>query len=289
MLAAAGMVRVGLVALDGTRMKSNASHQANRTGEQLEEQIAAAEHAAAAEQATGERAGGHRAGAGAGAAAGGSAQDDIAEQVAAMLDEAEAVDAAEDAEHEDRRGDQPPAGLATGPDRLARLREAKSRLDQAAQDAQHGQDQRMRDWQTNRAAGQNTGRKPGPTPPKNDRSPRVNLTDPDSRIVKTRHGWVQGYNGQIVVGASQVIIAAQVHQSSDDSAALHPMLTAARTELDAAGITDPMRAAVADSGYGGKTNLSRSAEPILLIATGSGRRPPTPPNRTPAMPPWPTD
>jgi transposase len=268
LLAAAGLVRVGLVALDGTRMRGNASCAANRTGRQLVDDIAAAsgradaaDPARTADTSPGGGSDG-RSDPGAG----------LAGQVEDILDEAEAADAAEDARFGDRRGDEPPAGMATRGGRLTRLREAKRRLDEQAQSAQQAQDQRIRDWRTARAAGQNAGRKPGRRPPKNDRSERINVTDPDSRIIKIRHGFVQGYNAQIVVGANQVIIAAGLAESSADTSALHPMLHAARAELDAAGITDRMGVCLADSGYGGKDNLSEGAEPILLIATGTGRK-----------------
>jgi transposase len=235
LLAEAGMVRVGLVALDGTRMKSNASSRANRTGAQL--------------------------------------NDDITDVVARMMAEAEATDAAEDAAHGDRRGDEPPDGMGSRADRLGRLREARARMAARAQAAQQQQDERIRRYDQARAAGTPVpGPRPGPRPPQNDRSERINVTDPDSRIVKTRHGWAQGYNGQIVVGADQVIIGADIAQSSDDSGALHPMLKHARDELDQVGVSDRIQALLADSGYGGKTNLSEPAEPILLIATKSGRK-----------------
>lgn len=234
LLAEAGMVRVGLVALDGTRLKSNASARANRTAEQLD--------------------------------------DDIAAQVAAMMAAAEAADTAEDAEHGGRRGDEPPDGMGSRAERLARLRQARRRLRDRADAAQQAQDEKVRRYSEAKAAGTPmTGRPPARTPPKNDRSERINVTDPDSRIVKTRNGFVQGYNAQAVVGADQVIVAAGIQQSSDDSGALHPMLRQAREELDQAGVSDRMRGCVADSGYGGKTNMSQPAEPILLIATGSGR------------------
>jgi hypothetical protein len=117
------------------------------------------------------------------------------------------------------------------------------------------------------------GRPPAASPrkPAVGRSDRINVTDPDSRILKVRQGFLQGYNAQAVAGGGQVIIGAALAESSDDSHALHPMLRHAREELDKIGITDRMRVCVADSGYGGKTNLSQPAEPILLVATRSGR------------------
>ena len=60
---------------------------------------------------------------------------------------------------------------------------------------------------------------------------KINLTDPDSRNVKTPRGWVQGYNAQAVTTEDQIVIAAEVHVSSADFGQLEPMVAAARREL----------------------------------------------------------
>lgn len=237
LLAEAGMVKVGLIALDGTKLRGNARGTRNRTAAQLAEEIA-----------------------------------ELAGQVERMLDEAESVDEAEDAAHGADRGDEPPPQLRQRRERLAALRAAKQRLDDEAAAAQTVQDQRQAAWEQARDRGENVGRKPGQTPPKNTTEPRVNLTDPDSKIMESHGVFCQGYNAQAVVGDGQIILAPGISTSSADNSSLHPMLTAAQTNLDAAGITDPIRAAVADSGYGGKNNLSQPAGPILLIATSSGRK-----------------
>ena len=232
--AAAGMVRVGLVALDGTKIASSASSMQNRTREQLDAEIA--------------------------------------EQVQALLATAEHTDAVEDADHGEDRGDEPPPQLRGRQRRLARLQEAKARLDAEAAQAQAAQDERRRAYEEKRAHGGRVGAPPRPTPPRAGRAePRVNVTDPDSRIMKGRHGWLQGYNAQAIVGAGQLVLANQVVNDATDYRSLHPMITAARTNLDAVGVSERMRALVADSGYGGSTNLTTDCEPILLISTRSGR------------------
>ena len=100
--------------------------------------------------------------------------------------------------------------------------------------------------------------------------PKTNLTDSDSRIMHTRDGFRQGFNGQAVVTSDQVIVAAEVVPDNTDFQAFHPMLEAARGNLDAAGVADPIRAVVADAGYSNKQNRTRSAaagnNPILLVA-----------------------
>ena len=153
------------------------------------------------------------------------------------------------------------------------MREAKARLDAEDAAAQAHQDQRRADWQAAKDAGvQRVGRPPADKPPKNDRSGKVNLSDPDSRIMKTAGGFCQGYNGQIVVGAGQIILAAGVLQNSTDNSALHPMLAAANQQLHAAGVDQRIRGALADAGYGGKTNLREETDITLLVATESGRK-----------------
>jgi hypothetical protein len=109
-------------------------------------------------------------------------------------------------------------------------------------------------------------------PPKRGgaRNGRTNLTDPDSRIMHTRDGFRQGFNGQAVATNDQVIVAAEVVPDNFDFDAFHPMLEAARGNLDAAGVADPIRAVVADAGYSNKQNRTRPAvqgdNPILLVA-----------------------
>ncbi len=235
--AQAGLLRVGVVALDGTKMAAPASGQANRTGAEVDAAIA-----------------------------------ELSGQVEAMLTQAEQTDLAEDAEHGPARGDEPPSGLASRQARLERLQRAKADLDAHAQAEQARQDQAREQWQADRDAGRPVGRPPAATPPKGSRTrERVNLTDPDTRSQKNHRGFVQGYNAQAVVDAGQIIVAADVQSSPSDVAALHPMLEKARTQLAAAGASTPIRGALADSGYGSKDNLAHPSPITLLVGTSSGR------------------
>ena len=65
---------------------------------------------------------------------------------------------------------------------------------------------------------------------------KANVTDLDSRIMKTRNGYIQGYNGQAVVTKEQIIVAAEVTQQQNDVQQLHPMLKKTAEELKAAGV-----------------------------------------------------
>ncbi len=78
---------------------------------------------------------------------------------------------------------------------------------------------------------------------------KVNVTDPDSRNLKTTRGWVQGYNAQAVVTQGQIVVAAEISTESLDTANLRPMVQTARAELQAAGIQDKPGVVLADAGY----------------------------------------
>jgi hypothetical protein len=194
---------------------------------------------------------------------------ELEKQVAQILAEAAGQDAAEDAADRDRSDSGAPPELRNRTERLAKLKAAKQRLDAEAAEAQRIQDQRRAAWET--APGRKGG-PPGVRPPKRGgaRNGKTNLTDPDSRIMHTRDGFRQGFNGQAIATNDQVIVAAEVVPDNFDFDAFHPMLEAARGNLDAAGVADPIRAVVADAGYSNKQNRTRPAvqgdNPILLVA-----------------------
>jgi DNA-binding transcriptional ArsR family regulator len=104
--------------------------------------------------------------------------------------------------------------------------------------------------------------------------PVANVTDPESRLQKTRGGFIQGYNAQTVVSADQVVVACEVTPEPTDAAWLEPMLTAAAANVEAAGVTDRVGVAVADAGYWSRANAE--AEDVLgiglLIATTKSHR-----------------
>ena len=77
---------------------------------------------------------------------------------------------------------------------------------------------------------------------------KINVTDPDSRNLKTTRGWVQGYNAQAVVGEGQIVFAAEISIESLDTANLQPMVDTALRELDAAGVAETPAAVLADAG-----------------------------------------
>jgi len=203
--ARAGLVSVGVVALDGTKVHANASGQANRSYRQIAEEI---------------------------------------------LADAAAVDAAEDAEHGERRGDELPPELADRASRRARLAAAKRELEAQWQAEQAERDAMLarRAAHLERTGRPSPGRRPKLGPDPGPRG-RVNLTDPDSRSVKTPRGFIQGFNAQAVCTEQQVVIAADVRIGTPDGGLLEPMITAARSELKAAGIDAQPGTVLADAGY----------------------------------------
>jgi hypothetical protein len=78
---------------------------------------------------------------------------------------------------------------------------------------------------------------------------KINTTDPDSRNVKTPRGWVQGYNAQAATNKRQIVIVAELANSSADFGQIQPMVNAVRRELRAAGVVEPPGVVVADAGY----------------------------------------
>jgi len=67
--------------------------------------------------------------------------------------------------------------------------------------------------------------------------------------VRTKDGWIQGYNAQAAVNEAQIVIAAEVTVDSPDFGHLDPMVTAVEAELEAAGVTDTPDVVLADAGY----------------------------------------
>ena len=78
---------------------------------------------------------------------------------------------------------------------------------------------------------------------------KINVTDPDSRNLKTMRGWVQRYNAQAVVGEGQIVLAAEISIESLDTASLQPMVETAMRELAGAGVTETPGVVLADAGY----------------------------------------
>lgn len=95
---------------------------------------------------------------------------------------------------------------------------------------------------------------------------QANTTDPQSRIMKTATGWLQGFNAQAAVNANQVVLACGVTQDHNDVAQLVPMMEAVAANATAAGIDGQLGTVLADAGYWSEANAT-AAGPDRLIAT----------------------
>jgi transposase len=228
--AKAGLAKVDVVAVDGTKLHANASRDENLDYEQIARQI---------------------------------------------LEEAKATDAAEDELYGDARGDELPEQLRTGEGRRAWLREAKRQLEaqreREARPVPRSRPKRLKEakrrleeelWTEVRANaayehyrsgrmqdGRRFSRPPDPYTPPATPDGRVNISDPDSRVVKGLRGFIQGYNAQAVTNEHQIVIAAEVMTAAPDFGHLEPMLDAAQRELRAAGVSDRPEVLLADAGY----------------------------------------
>jgi hypothetical protein len=225
--AAAGMVKLGTVALDGTKVAANAANTASHTLEKVEREVAEIlRQAAEADQREDQLFGDARG-------------DELPEALAskagrlARLRQAKAQLEADAAERQ-RRYQQRVAALAAA----ARARGKQPRAHIKP---------RRRDEAPNPKATANT-------------------TDPDSRFMHTRRGSIQGYNAQAVTTTEQVIVAAELTQQANDLQQLAPMLAATTATLAAAGIPQRPGRLLADSGYWTIANLTAIPDaPELLI------------------------
>src|SRR4029453_7378449 len=110
------------------------------------------------------------------------------------------------------------------------------------------------------------GRKPKAPDPTVDPDAVANVTDPESGIMKTRQGWVQGYNAQIVVTRDQIILAADVTTEANDSHQLTGMLNQAQANVEIVlGEDTVLGVAVADAGYWSDANAATETEEWELL------------------------
>ena len=200
----AGLVKLGHVALDGTKVKANASKHKAMSYERMCK-----------------------------------AEQELEQEVKRLLEQAEKVDGAEDQEFgRGKRGDELPAELARRESRLSKIRQAKAELEEEArqraeQAAAQAQakiaERRLKEQQTGEKA---RGREPTVVDPQQavpEKKAQRNFTDADSRIMKdgATGGFVQGYNCQAVVDShAQIIVAAALTQEANDKQQLVPMLLA---------------------------------------------------------------
>jgi transposase len=299
----AGLVRVGVIAIDGTKVAANASLDANRSYDWIVREIL--REAEETDRAEDERYGEARG-------------DELPERLRtpegrrAALREAkreleaerarEATDAAPEAPADEpllmrgraigqgRRGwlregrrllDERRAREARpiARSREARLAESKRRLEEELQ-AERSANEAYESYRSRGVMrdGRRFGGEPRPSKPYEPPAVptgKINTTDHDSRIVRTAgQPAKQGYNAQAAVSEDQIIVAAEITVESPDFGHLEPMVEAAATELERAGVADPPRTVVADPGYWHTKQMERVVDRGIqvLIPPDSGVR-----------------
>jgi len=240
----AGLVKLGHVAIDGTKIKANASkHKAMSYARMAE------------------------------------TEQRLKQEIEALLRQAEDVDAAEDAEYgKGKRGDELPDELARRESRLKKIAQAKVELEQEAREkAERERAAAEAKLAERREHEERTGKKPRgcesrvPDPDKAAPNPKAqrNFTDPESRIMPdgaNKGSFLQGYNAQAAVDATaQIVVAAEVTQETTDNHQLLPMLDQVKENLGC----KPERVS-ADAGYWSEANATDEsvASIDLHIATG---------------------
>jgi len=191
-------------------------------------------------------------------------QEDLAAEI---LEEAEAVDAAEEELLGDRRGGELPDGWCGGRDRRDRIRAALDELDrQKARDYESRMVERAKKEAERRR--KLTGPKPSADTARRAKPRRANTTDPHSRIIATgSRGVLQGYNAQAAATGDQIVLAAEVTMTTNDQPHFVPMATAVTENLIEAGHHQGVGAFVADAGYWTAANGTVDVGAEVLIAT----------------------
>lgn len=230
----AGLVKLGHVALDGTKIKANASKHKAMSYERMKKREA-----------------------------------ELQAEVERWLKAAEAADAEEDRLYGDKRGDEMPAWIGDKQQRLEKIRAAKAELEAEAKAAAEEEERRRRQGEQQRIAAasrKKNGRPPAPPRREPDGKAQRNFTDPQSRILKTKDGYIQGYNAQAAVDATaQIIVAHTLDNNGSDQAQFAPLLDAIKANLK----RNPDEVS-ADAGYCSAANLRTLSRRRIngYIATG---------------------
>lgn len=186
-------------------------------------------------------------------------------QIAAeILAEAERTDAAEDAIHGDSSGAEMPRAWAARKDRRARLREALAQLEGESLPADWDHYQARRAAKEAASGRKVVGRKPSAGGEKS-KIRAANTTDPDSRMLKARNRFLQGYNAQAAVSEDHIIVAAEVTNAANDSTMFETMIDATDANLEAAGCEESVGTYVADAGYWSVPNVTLETDAEVLI------------------------
>jgi transposase len=225
--ALAGLARVGTIALDGTKVKANASRHKAMSYDRMK-----------AEEAR------------------------LQGEIARLLAEARAADDAEDLQHGlDRHGDELPDELARRRSRLAVIQGARKLLEERARIEAAEEAARRQAEGKSPPATPPAEAVPDPRDQINFTDPGSRIMRASNK------GWDQCGNAQAVANEHQIILAADVTQQANDVRQTVPMVDQARANLDAAGVEEAIKAALVDAGYYSEANAAdleqRGIEPYL--------------------------
>jgi len=220
----AGLVKLGHIALDGTKVKANASrHKAMSYGRMKQE------------------------------------EERLKEEIRQLLSKAEAVDQQEDKEcGADHRGDELPEELARRESRLKRIQQAKKALEAEAKTAAE-QARKEHEAVCNKDDKPKGGRRPKPVSDIPLDNKQYNFTDPESKIMKVSNkGWDQCANAQAAVDShKQIIVACDVTNQTNDKQQFEPMLEKAQRNI---GEDKRIKAVSSDTGYYSQSNVKYAEE-----------------------------
>lgn len=239
-----GAMKLGRVAIDGTKIKAAASKHKAMSYERMQRE-----------------------------------EQRLRDEVKQLLAAADETDRDEDRRYgRTKRGDELPAELARREDRLQRIAAAKKALEERAQAEAEARQEKKSPVKTPR---KKTSKKPenqdppatGPaagaeTKAQPKAKAQYNFTDPESRIMKSPDGFVQAYNAQAAVEpALQLIVAQDVTQQANDKQQLLPMIAAVRRQSG-----QKVKEVLADSGYCSEENLRQAAKKKIDLYVAAGKQ-----------------
>ena len=233
--AQAGLVKLGHVALDGTKIKANASKHKAMSYERMAKRAA-----------------------------------ELEAEVARWMSAAETADAKEDkAFGRDKSGEEMPDWVANKKRRAEKIRAAQAELEAEAKALAEAKAKAQAEAEEKRKAEgrKKRGRPAAPPSDKPDPKAQKNFTDPESRIMKTKDGFIQGYNAQAAVDATaQVIVAHDLDAEQSDQHQLTPLVDAIDSQLG----KKPEQVS-ADAGYCSNANLAALEEREIDAYVAPGR------------------
>ena len=212
----AGLLMVGRLALDGTKIRANASRHKAMSYDRM-----------------------------------GSEEKRLEEEIAELLKKAQTTDHNEDQEFgSDNRGDELPDELARRESRLKKIREAKAALEQQARD------KATADAEAREASGKRPPKIAPEDAVPEDKAQRNFTDPESKIMKTSNKGWDQCANAQAVANEEQIIVSADVTDQTNDVRQLEPMLEQTIENMDAAGVEDDIKAFTADAGYFSEDNVN---------------------------------